>query len=251
MPALVFPSNAGLKHCNPHVSMPLRSASEGDEPDSHTSIRAHELAQQCRMPNSDRERQKQVCSKVPRNKTGSEVSPNAEPAAIGTARSRHSEQRGSASIPVRRVCGMNIHDTPITNSELLRVYSRRVVDWKSLAKYLSVDEKEINRINHDYKLDEERCCQMLHSWRRTEGNHATYARLAKGLKEIGQEYLIKDLQKHLNDTGSHEASMVDSEIEIDLSQETWGAEITQLTLWLSEKQAEGFTAARIQIKLEQ
>ena len=231
--------------------MPFRSASEGDEPDSHTSIPAHELAQQCRMPNSDRGRQNQVCSKVPRDKTVSKVSPKAEPAAIATVRSRHSEQRGSASIPVRRVCGINIQDTPITNSELLRVYSRRVVDWKSLAKYLNVDEKEINRINHHYKLEEERCCQMLHSWCRTQDNRATYACLAKGFKEIGQEYLIKDLQKHLKDTGSHEASMMDNAIEIDLSQETWGAEIAQLTLWLNEKRAEGFTAARIQIKLEQ
>ena len=203
------------------------------------------------MPNSARGRQNEVRSKASKDKDVNKVSPNTEPATNATARSRNSEQRGSGSIPARRVCGMNIHDTPITNSELLRVYSRRVVDWKSLAKYLKVDEGEINKINCHYKLDEERCCQMLHSWHRTEGNHATYARLAKGFKEIGQEYLIKDLQKHLNDTGSHEASMVDSEIEIDLSQETWGAEITQLTLWLSEKQAEGFTAARIQIKLEQ
>ena len=54
----------------------------------------------------------------------------------------------------------------------------------------------------------------------------------------------------MKDTESNEASMVDNEIEIDLSQETWGAEITQLTLWLDEKRAEGFTAARIQVKLE-
>ena len=248
--ALVFPLNAGLKHCNPLVSMPSRSVSEGDEPDSHTSIPVHELAQQCRMPKSTR-RQSQVYSKVHRDKDMSKVSPNAEPATIGTARSRNSEQRGSTSIPVGRVCGMHIQDTPITNSEMLRVYSRRVVDWKSLAKYLNVDEREINRINHDYKLDEERCCQMLHSWRRTEGNHATYARLAKGFKEIGQEYLIKDLQKHLKDTAFHEASVMDKEIEIDLSRETWGAEIVRLTLWLDEKRTEGFTAARIQIKLEQ
>ena len=230
--------------------MPLRSASEGDEPDSHTSIQAHKLAQQCRMPKCTR-RQNQVYSKVYRDKDMSKVSPNAEPGTNATARSRNCEQRSSARIPVRRVCGMDIQDSPITNSELLRVYSRRVVDWKSLAKYLNVDEREINRINHDYKLDEERCCQMLHSWRRTEGNHATYAHLAKGFKEIGQEYLIKDLQKHLKDTAFHEASMMDNEIEVDLSQEMWGAEIVQLTLWLDEKRAEGFTAARIQIKLEQ
>ena len=173
-----IPLNAGVKHCNPHVAMPLRSASEGDEPDSHTSVPAHELAQQCRMANSTRRRQNQVHSKVPRDKDVNKVSPNAEPATTATTRSRNSEQRGSDSIPVRRVCGMNIQDTPITNSELLRVYSRRVVDWKSLAKYLKVDEGEINRINRHYKLDEERCCQMLHSWHRTQGNHATYARLA-------------------------------------------------------------------------
>ena len=230
--------------------MPSRSVSEGNEPDSHTSIRAHESAQQYRMPKSTR-RQNQVRSEVHRDKDVSKVSPNAEPATIGTARRRNTEQRSSASIPVGRVCGMNIQDTPIKNSEMLRVYSRKLVDWKSLAKYLNVDEREINRINHDYKLDEERSCQMLHSWRRTEGNHATYARLAKGFKEIGQEYLTKDLLKYLKDTGSHEVSMVDNEIEIDLSQEMWGAEITQLTLWLDEKRAEGFTTARIQIKLEQ
>ena len=154
-------------------------------------------------------------------------------------------------MPVRRVCGMKIYDTPITNLELLRVYSRRVVDWKSLAKYLNVDKREIQRINRHYKLDEERCCQMLYSWHKTQGNHATHARLAQGFKEIGQEYLIKDLQKQLKDTGFHEASMVDNEIEIDLSQETWGAEIVQLTLWLSEKRTEGVTAAKIQVKLEQ
>ena len=245
MQALVSPSNAGLKHRNPRVSMPLRSASEGDEPDSHTSIPTHETAQQCRMPNSTR-RQSQVCSKVPRDKDANKVS-----ATTSTVRSRNSEQSGSASMPVRRVCGMKIYDTPITNLELLRVYSRRVVDWESLAKYLDVDKREIQRINRHYKLDEERCCQMLYSWHKTQGNHATHACLAQGFKEIGQEYLIKDLQKHLKDTGSHEASMMDNEIEIDLGQDTWGAEIVQLTLLLSEKRAEGFTTARIQIKLEQ
>lgn len=250
MTAFVSPSNAGLKHRNSRVSMPLRSASEEDEPDSHTSIPTHETDQQCRMPNSTR-RQNQVCSKVSRHKDVNKVSPNSEPVAIASARSRKSEHRGSATIPVRRVCGMKIYDTPITNLKLLRVYSRRVVDWKSLAKYLSVDKREIQRINRHYKFDEERCCQMLYSWHKTQGNHATHACLAQGFKEIGQEYLIKDLQKQLKDTGSHEASMMDNEIEIDLGQDTWGAEIVQLTLWLSEKRAEGFTAARIQIKLEQ
>lgn len=251
MPGFVSSSNAGLKHHSPRVSMPLRSASEGDEPNSYTSISTHETVQHCKMPNSTRRRQNQVYSKVSGDKDVNKVSSNAEPAATSTAISRNSEQNGSASMPARRVCGMKIYDTPITNLELLRVYSRRVVDWKSLAKYLNVDEREIQRINRHYKLDEERCCQMLYSWHKTQGNHATHARLAQGFKEIGQEYLIKDLRKHFKDTGSHEASIVDNEIEIDLSQETWGAEIVQLTLWLSEKRTEGFTAARIQVKLEQ
>jgi len=171
-------------------SMPLRSASEGGETRILSSMPACSRTDTT-APKSTRQIQKPMHSE-------SSVAQVTPAATVATGHKHSTPKHGDTSKPQRTVCGLNIHDTPITNAEkLFEFYSRRIVRWQPLAKYLNVHDNEIERINQTYRLDEEKCFQMLYSWSKSACNRATYGCLAEGFREIEQEYLIKDLHSHL------------------------------------------------------
>ena len=221
--------------------MPLRSTSEGGETriPSPTSVC---YRTDTTVPKSTRKRQKLMYSK----------SSEAQVTSAATGHKYSTPKHGVTSKPQRTVCGLNIRDTPITNAEkLFEFFSRRIVRWQPLAKYLNVRDNEIERINCTYRLDEEKCFQMLYSWSKSARNQATYACLAEGFREIEQEYLIKDLCSSLTAATPHQDTTMEYDIDLKNLEESWGPTSIELTKAFSKKQREGFTSARIQVRLHQ
>lgn len=169
--------------------MPLRSTSEGGE------TRIPSPMSVCNRTDTT------VTKSTRKQKPMHSESSAAQVKSAATVATGHKHSTPKCSVtnnPQQTICGVKICDTPITNAEkLFEYYSRRIVRWEPLAKYLNVHDNEIERINHTYRLDEEKCFQMLYSWSKSAHNRATYTCLAKGFREIEQEYLIKDLHSHL------------------------------------------------------
>lgn len=173
-------------------------------------------------------------------------------ATVATGHKHSTPKRGVTNNPQQTICGLKICDTPITNAEkLFEYYSRRIVRWEPLAIYLNVHDNEIERINHTYRLDEEKCFQMLYSWSKSAHNRATYACLAEGFREIEQEYLIKDLHSHLTAATPHQDTTVEYDIDLKNLGKSWGPTSFELGEVFTKKQREGFTNAKIQVRLDQ
>lgn len=184
---LVFPSTVGRKQKN---SMPLRSTSEGGETHIPSPMSVC-YRTDTTVPKSTRKMQKPMHSE-------SSAAQVKSAATVATGHKHSTPKHGVTKNPQRTICGLKICDMPITNAEkLFEYFSRRIVRWEPLAKYLNVHDNEIERINQTYRLDEEKCFQMLSSWGKSACNRATYGCLAEGFREIEQEYLIKDLHSHL------------------------------------------------------
>ena len=237
LPDFVFPSLVGKKL---NQSMPLRSVSysEGGGTDFLSSTPA------CHRSVTGTS---SSASRIPKlmNSKSSVLQAKSE-ATVASGGHKHSTPKRGVSSKPQRVCGLDIPDTPIRNAEkLFELYSRRIVRWQRLAKYLNVHDSEIDMINRHYRFEEEKCFQMLCSWSKSAQNRATYACLAEGFRKIEQEYLIKDLH-----TPASNSCQETVEYDIDLSEDKWEAKLGELMKLLFEKQIEGFTAAKIHVKLE-
>ncbi len=164
-----------------------------------------------------------------------------------------------------------VKNIPIEESRrLFRDFSRRISIWKTLAQYLNLHVREIDRISRDYEYEIEQCYQMLCTWKKQYGNRATYSRFAEGLQNIRQEDLIKDLLKYQDRTEypcEHRSSAIktpDKVYRVKLSQpghvlegnlsKSKESEILGLVLemapYLQECQRIGYKRAEISVKLE-
>ena len=224
--------------------MPLQSTSEGGETRIPSPMPVC-YGTDTTTPKSTRKTQKPMHSE-------SSAAQVKSAATVATVHKHSTPKRGVTNNPQRTICGLKICDTPITNAEkLFEYFSRRIVRWQPLAQYLNVHGNEIERINHTYRLDEEKCFQMLYYWSKSPHNRATYACLADGFREIEQEYLIKDLHSSLTAATPHQDTTMEYDIDLKNLGESWGPTSIELTKVFSKKQREGFTSARIQVRLHQ
>jgi len=136
---LVFPSTVGRKQKN---STPLRSTSGGETriPCPMSVCNRTDTT----VTKSTRKTQKPMHSE-------SSVAQVKSAATFATGHKHSTPKRGVTKNPQRTICGLKICDTPITNAEkLFEYFSRRIVRWEPLAKYLNVHDNEIERINQTY-----------------------------------------------------------------------------------------------------
>ncbi len=154
-----------------------------------------------------------------------------------------------------------VKNIPIEESRrLFRDFSRRIFIWKTLARYLNLHDREIDRISRDYEYEIEQCYQMLCTWKKQYGNRATYSRFAEGLQNIRQEDLIKDLLKY-QDRTEHPCEQRSSAINrfrtpdkvyrVKLSQPGCVLDLVlEMGAYLKECQRVGYKRAEISVKLE-
>ncbi|GFS16165.1 death domain-containing protein 1-like [Elysia marginata] len=66
--------------------------------------------------------------------------------------------------------------------------------WKQLARYLDVDEEEIEVIEIAQNTPQERCHKSLHAWRDQQGEHATVQLLTNLLRSCRYPKLAKEIE---------------------------------------------------------
>ena len=67
--------------------------------------------------------------------------------------------------------------------EIILWLSENIVEWKFFARYLTVKEKEIERIEKEHQNDvREQCYQMLRQWERCQTQTYTYYSLGRALR---------------------------------------------------------------------
>ena len=73
------------------------------------------------------------------------------------------------------------------------IIAGKITDWKSCAAYLEVSDQDVYDIVEENKMVRHQRRAMLRLWWETNGNEATYLRLAKALASIGRRDLIEEL----------------------------------------------------------
>lgn len=80
--------------------------------------------------------------------------------------------------------------------------SENVVDWKFFARYLRLEDKDIERIEKEHANDvREQCYAMLRQWRLHQADVCNYRTLGTALRRDGKNcYLysqfVKEISKH-------------------------------------------------------
>ncbi|XP_065845761.1 uncharacterized protein [Oscarella lobularis] len=87
---------------------------------------------------------------------------------------------------------VNIEREP-TTEELRNVAARIVKEWKHVARALSVDENEIERIDSNYKDVKEQAYQMLLHWMESKSESATIERLCQALRGERKNKTVTDV----------------------------------------------------------
>ena len=73
------------------------------------------------------------------------------------------------------------------------IIAGKIDDWKSCAAYLEVSDQDVDDIVEENRRVKHQRSSMLRLWWETNGNEATYLRLAKALARIDRRDLIEEL----------------------------------------------------------
>ncbi|KAJ8019380.1 Receptor-interacting serine/threonine-protein kinase 1 [Holothuria leucospilota] len=89
----------------------------------------------------------------------------------------------------------------VKDKDLLDLSKRIAAEWEFVARYLTIEEAQINIFKKDYDHTRERIYQMLLFWKKEKGNGATYRVLTQALRQSERNDLADDLSLRQGNMG--------------------------------------------------
>jgi len=141
--------------------------------------------------------------------------------------------------------------------DLLKGLAVPIPNWQMLAHQLGLDDQQIEALDTNYVMWQEQCFQMLKAWIEKDGN-ASRARLVEELRNMHRPELESLIHQHMEQlskptTGitTHQDTTMEYAIDLKNLGESWGVTSFELGEVFRKKQREGFTSAKIQVRLDQ
>jgi len=135
--------------------------------------------------------------------------------------------------------------------DLLKRLAVLIPNWQKLAHQLGLDDQQIEALDTNYVMWQEQCFQMLKAWIEKDDN-ASCAKLVEELRNMHRPELESLIHQHMEQL-SKPMTGITMEYDIDLKNlgESWGVTSYQLGEVFRKKEREGFTSAKIQVRLDQ